>query len=193
MSDTKEQNVQDKNSRTSAASNQEAHGAQDSHGSISHSGAVQQSNAQTPKSASNSSLNKNPASSYSFAQQQAASPRPNKEDERALRSAQSKITFAYIAGPVSLFLGGMLLGCIGLICAGLAYRSIGQLEHKETSVAQAATKLKKSACTALIICCIAFVLNAISMYFMYPIILDMLQNGQFGNVAGSISSSSTWG
>ena len=94
----------------------------------------------------------NPASPYSEAQQQTATPRPNKDDERALRSAQTKITFAYIAGPLSLFLGGMLLGCIGLVCAGLAYRSLGQLEHKETSIAQAATKLKKSA--RILLCCV---------------------------------------
>ena len=139
-----------------------------------------------------------PSSPYSDAQQQTAAPRPNKDDERALRSAQTKITFAYIAGPLSLFLGGMLLGCIGLICAGLAYRSLGQLERKEASIAQAAAKLKKSARTALIFCCVAFFLNAVSMYFMYPMILDMLQNGQISDVANSVSSGtassdSAWG
>lgn len=158
----------------------------------------QQSNTQTPVFSSEEGSKQSSVSPYSDAQQQTPSLRPNRDDERALRSAQNKITFAYVAGPLSLFFGGMLLGCVGLICAGLAYRSVKKLEHKEASVAQTAAKLKKSARNALIICCAAFLLNAISLYFMYPIVLEMLQNGQFGDVAssassGSASSSSTWG
>ena len=36
--------------------------------------------------------------------------RPNALDEQTLRSARSQTTFAFIAGPLSLFVGGMLLG-----------------------------------------------------------------------------------
>lgn len=137
-------------------------------------------------------------SPYSTAQQQTSTPQPNREDARALRSAQSKITFAYIAGPLSLFIGGMLLGTIGLICAYLAYRKLGQLSHKEASIADAALKLKKSARTALIVCAVAFFVNGVSMIVMYPVIVDMLQNGQYGDIAGnmgagSAASNSVWG
>lgn len=123
---------------------------------------------------------------------------PNALDTRALRSAQSKITFAYIAGPLSLLVGGMLLGTIGFVCSALALKQLSQLQHKEPSIAHEAKKLLKSARTALIICAVAFVLNAISMYFMYPILLDMLQSGQYGEVAsnlgaGTSPSTSAWG
>lgn len=118
---------------------------------------------------------------------------PNIQDTRALRSAQSKITFAYIAGPLSLLIGGMLLGTIGLVCAGLAYRKLNELASKEPSIAQSALKLKKSAKTALIICAVAFLLNGISMYLMYPIVLDMLQSGQYGEAAGSLGAATSAG
>ena len=118
---------------------------------------------------------------------------PNVQDTRALRSAHSKITFAYIAGPLSLLIGGMFLGTIGLICAGLAYRKLNELANKEPSIAQAALKLKKSAKTALIICAVAFVLNGITMYLMYPIVLEMLQSGQYGEAAGSIGAATSAG
>ena len=36
--------------------------------------------------------------------------KPNALDEQTLRSARSQTMFAFIAGPLSLFLGGMLLG-----------------------------------------------------------------------------------
>lgn len=141
----------------------------------------------------------NENSPYSEAQQQPSQAfQPNINDARALRSAQSKITFAYIVGPLSLFIGGMLLGVIGLICAGLAYKKLGELEGKEQSIAQQARKLKKTAKTALIICVVAFVLNGISMYLMYPIIMEMLQSGQYGEIAGSLGAgtsagTSAWG
>lgn len=123
---------------------------------------------------------------------------PNLQDSRALRSAQSKITFAYIAGPLSLFIGGMLLGVIGLICAGLAYKKLGVLQHKEQTIAQNASELKRSAKVALIICGVAFALNAVSMYLMFPIILEMMQSGQYGAAVGSLGAgtsagTSAWG
>ena len=56
--------------------------------------------------------------------------KPNALDEQTLRSARSQTIFAFIAGPLSLFLGGMLLGTIGAICAFLAYRKLHSLAQK---------------------------------------------------------------
>ena len=64
--------------------------------------------------------------------------KPNALDERTLRSVRSQTTFAYIAGPVSLFVGGILLGTVGTICALLAYRKLRALMQKSNETATVA-------------------------------------------------------
>ena len=124
--------------------------------------------------------------------------RPNTLDEQTLRSARSQTTFAFIAGPLSLFVGGMLLGTIGVICAFLANRKLHSLAQKTNETASIARGMLKSARTALVICLVAVALNAVSFAIMFPVIEQMLQSGDFASVAGNMSAgtaagSSTWG
>ncbi len=124
--------------------------------------------------------------------------RPNTLDEQTLRSARSQTTFAFIAGPLSLFVGGMLLGTIGVICAFLANRKLHSLAQKTNETASIARGMLKSARTALVICLVAVALNAVSFAIMFPIIEQMLQSGDFASVAGNMSAgtaagTSTWG
>ena len=124
--------------------------------------------------------------------------RPNALDEQTLRSARSQTTFAFIAGPLSLFVGGMLLGTIGAICAFLAYRKLHSLAQKTNETASIARGMLKSTRTALIICLVAITLNAVSFAIMFPVIEQMLQSGDFASVAGNMSAgtaagTSTWG
>ena len=90
--------------------------------------------------------------------------RPNTLDEQTLRSARSQTTFAFIAGPLSLFVGGMLLGTIGVICAFLANRKLHSLAQKTNETASIARGMLKSARTALVICLVAVALNAVCNY-----------------------------
>ena len=124
--------------------------------------------------------------------------RPNTLDEQTLRSARSQTTFAFIAGPLSLFVGGMLLGTIGVICAFLANRKLHSLAQKTNETASIARRMLKSARTALVICLVAVALNAVSFAIMFPVIEQMLQSGDFASVAGNMSAgtaagTSTWG
>ena len=124
--------------------------------------------------------------------------KPNAMDERTLRSARSQTTFAFIAGPLSLLIGGMLLGIIGTICAFLAYRKLHSLAQKTNETASIARRMLKSTRTALIICLVAVTLNAVSFAIMFPVIEQMLQSGDFASVAGNMSAgtaagTSTWG
>lgn len=124
--------------------------------------------------------------------------RPNTLDEQTLRSARSQTTFAFIAGPLSLFVGGMLLGTIGVICAFLANRKLHSLAQKTNETASIARGMLKSARTALVICLVAVALNAVSFAIMFPVIEQMLQSGDFASVAGNMSAgtaagTSTWG
>ena len=124
--------------------------------------------------------------------------RPNTLDEQTLRSARSQTTFAFIAGPLSLFVGGMLLGTIGVICAFLAYRKLHSLAQKTNKTASIARGMLKTARTALVICLVAVALNAVSFAIMFPVIEQMLQSRDFASVAGNMSAgtaagTSTWG
>lgn len=123
---------------------------------------------------------------------------PNDDDERRLRSIRTKITIAYVAGPVSLLIGGLLLGTVGLICGIIAYRSIAALQSKSPEVAAAALSMKKSAITGMVISAIALALNAISLIALYPVIAEMIDSGMLtvSGVEGagsSSSASSVWG
>ncbi len=121
---------------------------------------------------------------------------PNVEDEKRLRSIRTKITIAYVAGPLSLFIGGILLGAIGLVCGIVAYRSIGSLQSKSSEVAAAAMSMRKSAITGMVICIIALVLNVVTVIALFPVVLDMVNSGEISlNASGGSgsSASSVWG
>ncbi len=124
---------------------------------------------------------------------------PNDDDERRLRSIRTKITIAYVAGPVSLLIGGLLLGTVGLICGIIAYRSIGALQSKSPEVAAAALSMRKSAITGMVISGIALALNAISLIALYPVIAEMIDSGMLtvsgvgGAGSSSSGASSVWG
>ncbi len=123
---------------------------------------------------------------------------PNMEDEKRLRSIRTKITIAYVAGPISLFVGGVLLGAIGLICGFTAYRSINRLQSKNTEVAAAALSMRKSAIRGILICGIALALNVVTIIALYPMVLEMINSGDINLLASngaesSTSASSVWG
>ncbi len=122
----------------------------------------------------------------------------NMEDEKRLRSIRTKITIAYVAGPISLFVGGVLLGAIGLICGFTAYRSINRLQSKNTEVAAAALSMRKSAIRGILICGIALALNVVTIIALYPMVLEMINSGDINLLASngaesSTSASSVWG
>ena len=131
-------------------------------------------------------------------QQPNRQPKPNALDEQKLRSAQTQTTFAFVAGPLSLFLGGILLGGAGAICAFLAFRKLKALSSKTNEAAKKAVQMMRSARAALAICLVAVIINAVSLVLMYPVIVQMLQNGDYASVAGNMGAgtatgTSTWG
>lgn len=126
--------------------------------------------------------------------------KPNAADEIALLSARKQINIAYITGPISLILGGMLLGGIGLLLGILAWRKLNALVQKQSVLAQDANQLMKSAKIAIIVCAFAMVLNLISFIVIYPEIMEMIDSGQLDYLLGSptattgtSSGGSTWG
>ena len=72
-------------------------------------------------------------------------PSSNMNDLRELKKAQTMVMVASVAGPVSLFIGGVLLSGVGLVCAIIALRKLNKLIEKRTDVSALAQRLKRSA------------------------------------------------
>lgn len=126
----------------------------------------------------------------------------SEEKERKLASTRKLITFANIAGPVSLIIGGVLLSTAGLICSLIARSRINTMlkeQPQDRVFSQKVMQAAKPGAIALIICTIALVLNVISLALVMPAVLEASQTGNlttlFGggavNTAGTAMS--TWG
>lgn len=83
--------------------------------------------------------------------------------------------FASIAGPVSLIIGGVVLSGAGLVCGFIAWRKLKFLATRETEVAKAAAQLRRPCIASLVMCGIAFVINAIFFYFNFTALLGMME------------------
>ncbi|WP_251178992.1 DUF4013 domain-containing protein [Adlercreutzia agrestimuris] len=119
-------------------------------------------------------------------------------EQYELRRARNYILIANICGPVSLFVGGMLLAIIGLVFAILGFRKLSSLIKSNSSVSQIAKIIIRTAQISIVICAVAFILNAVTAYIMFPQILNMVQSGDYASLnapSGNMPSgtSSTWG
>ena len=123
-------------------------------------------------------------------------PSSNMNDLRELKKAQTMVMVASVAGPVSLFIGGVLLSGVGLACAIIALRKLNKLIEKRTDVSALAQRLKRSAIVGVAVCGVALTLNAISFYLM--IVLEMMESVDYAGAVtdagiGAAGSTSTWG
>lgn len=133
-------------------------------------------------------------------------PAANVKHEQVLRQAQNKITVALVLGPVSLLLGGVFLSLLGLLFGCLGMRSLNKLkgDNAQAEISDGAKAAYKKAKIACVICAVAFVLNAISLYLLYPMVLEMLGSSDINQTLNSYmpqtgqsqvpdGSSSAWG
>ncbi|WP_232050813.1 hypothetical protein [Arabiibacter massiliensis] len=122
---------------------------------------------------------------------------PNVLDMQQLKKAQTLVMVANIAGPVSLFLGGVLLSTVGLVCAIVANSRLKQLVTRTTRVGAAAALLKRSSAVGIVLCAIALVLNGISFFILLPEVMQMMESGDYAGFAmdpgSGAAGSSTWG
>lgn len=128
---------------------------------------------------------------------------PIKPGYAEVKKVQNLALAASICGPVSVFIGGMLLSGIGVVCGFLGMRRADRIEKADKDVQEAAARARRSCVVALIVCAVAFSLNAAYSFYMYPIIMDAVQTGDLsalmgnaassGSIASGGSGSSTWG
>lgn len=91
-----------------------------------------------------------------------------------------------------------LLSGVGLACAIIALRKLNKLIEKRTDVSALAQRLKRSAIVGVAVCGVALTLNAISFYLMMPVVLEMMESGDYAGAVtdagiGAAGSTSTWG
>lgn len=111
----------------------------------------------------------------------------SEEKERKLASTRKLITFANIAGPVSLIIGGILLSTAGLICSLIARSRINTMlkeQPQDPVFSQKVMQAAKPGAIALIICTIALVLNVISLALVMPAVLEASQTGNLTTLFG---------
>ena len=141
-----------------------------------------------------------------YTPQPSNSPEPQKPEnqypaQEDFRSIRRYITISQICALVSLVFGGVLLSGAAIAMAVIGYRKAAEmvLDHPEAPIWEA---LKRSAFIAIGMCVLAFVLNGISLFLLYPMAVDMLQSGDYQSLLGSGASgtssaagsgSSTWG
>ncbi|WP_139653012.1 hypothetical protein [Raoultibacter phocaeensis] len=126
----------------------------------------------------------------------------NYDDARELKSAQNLVIAASITGPISMIIGGVFLGTIGLICGILAYRKIKALMGKGGPIGLMAGRLRTACVVALVVTAIALVLNIANMIMIYPLVMEAVQTGDYSKLfpngtvpstGGSTSGNPTWG
>ena len=116
-------------------------------------------------------------------------------------SIRRYIIFSEVLALVSLLFGGMLLSGVALVVSVLGRRKAasGMLANQGNPLWQA---LYRSSFIAIVMCAVALVLNLISAIFLYPMLMEMLQTGDYGALFGfgqpgsSVApgtGNSTWG
>ena len=114
--------------------------------------------------------------------EQNGNPSPQEQKElnalQKVKSAQTLITAATIAAPVSLIFGGVLLSSLALVCGVVGYRRLSGVETSRVQDSNAVEAAKKSARMALVMCGVALALNAVSMAVF-------LQSGGMGIIDGA--------
>lgn len=118
-------------------------------------------------------------------------------DAVEFKSARNYNIAAQIVALVSLIIGGVFASTVAIVLAIISYRKFsGIAEHmQEESVARA---LKRAGMMAIVMSCVALALNVVSLVILMPMVMQIVQTGDYGalfggSIAGSGSTSTTWG
>ncbi|MEF9840976.1 MAG: hypothetical protein RR773_00275 [Raoultibacter sp.] len=103
-------------------------------------------------------------------------------------------------GPVSMIFGGVVVSSAALVVEIIAFFKLSKLIKSNSSVAQAASRLKRANIVGFVIALVALLLNIYALTIMYPLVLEAVQSGDYSNLLGSETMlspnnapNSTWG
>ena len=113
----------------------------------------------------------------------------NEEDRlKRLKSVQNLNTVSFIAGPVSLLFGGVLLSLIALICAIVSFARIRRLRPAPGQDALADSLYGQSV-VALVITAVAFALNGFFFATTFALLMDVMQTGDYSQFLDNLGFS----
>lgn len=119
-------------------------------------------------------------------------------DAVEFKGARNYNIAAQIVALVSLIIGGVFASTVALILAIISYRKFSGIagHMQDESVVRA---LKRAGMMAIVMSCVALVLNVVSLIVLMPMVMQIVQTGDYsalfggGPLAGSGSTSTTWG
>lgn len=120
-------------------------------------------------------------------------------DLKEMNAARTLTTVATIGGPVSLIIGGVALSAVALVCAIIALSKVRRiLARPDSAYRDYATMVRQAALMGIVVSAIALVLNLIGLIAMIPIIMEIMQTGDYSvlfgegaeNLSGSIPAPS---
>lgn len=121
------------------------------------------------------------------------------EDLTLFKSGRVNLITSIVTAVASLFIGGALLSCVSLVFAFLTNSKFETLAATRSNEPDAQHALRRSGKIAILVAALALVFNIIALVYLYPIIMDSMQTGSLGSLAGTPSApetgggSSTWG
>lgn len=122
---------------------------------------------------------------------------PSAREVSDFKTARTLATVASVAGPVSIFFGGMPLSATGAVCSVIALRRFGRLAAEGSELSAAAARLMRSSAIGLVVCVVAFALNAFSFFALLPEVLQMMESGELELAVDGVGSvpgqNATWG
>ena len=143
---------------------------------------------QTPTDNSDSSQPQGPSPQLprdSNPDQNSAQGPHDQSDLREMNSARTLTTVATIGGPVSLVIGGVALSAVALVCAVLALAKIRSVMAKADSPYRGyATMVRQAAIMGTVISAVALVLNIIGLIAMMPLLMEVIQTGDYSTIFG---------
>lgn len=106
------------------------------------------------------------------------------------------VSAAKIMALVSLVIGGVILSSASIIVAVVAYRRILQSSNLDDGMRL--SDLKRSAIAAIVVSVLALALNTAALAVIYPMVIEMLESGDYASLWGSSAPStgsggSFWG
>ncbi len=121
----------------------------------------------------------------------------SRDEAQLFESSRRLVSIAQICAIVALFVGGVLLSAVALGLAITSYRRLSTIVIAHSNN-PAAAALRQPAMAAIAMSVVSLVANAVSLIFVYPLVMQAFQSGDLSTLFGGLgssapTSSSTWG
>ena len=104
------------------------------------------------------------------------------DEAREFERGRKFVTAAQITALISLFIGGIVLSAVSVVLAVIGFRSLSHIATQKSSDPLAQSALKRSGIIAIIMSILALVINIVSLIAFYPMITEMLQQGNLSGI-----------